>query len=91
MPPFPEIGTSCCNYSIARQNLHTKPLCRVCSKGTHFAKHTGAFIGMPPIDKEAVVNGVEVIRLANGKIVEFWRHADDAGLLMQLGALPAPA
>ncbi|MCE7980110.1 MAG: hypothetical protein DYG89_02865 [Caldilinea sp. CFX5] len=58
---------------------------------THFAKHTGPFMGMPPTGKEIVVNGVEVIRLANGKIVEFWRHDDDAGLLMQLGAMPTPA
>lgn len=58
---------------------------------THFAKHTGSFMGMPPTGKEAVVNGVEVIRMADGKIVEFWRHDDDAGLLMQLGAIPAPA
>jgi hypothetical protein len=58
---------------------------------THFAKHTGPFMGMPPTGKEAVMNGVEVIRTANGKIVEFWRPDDDAGLLMQLGAIPAPA
>ena len=58
---------------------------------THTAKHTGPFMGMAPTGKEVVVHGVEVFRMANGKIVEFWRHDDDAGLLMQLGIVPAPA
>lgn len=57
---------------------------------THTAKHTGTFMGIPPTGKDVVVPGIEAFRMANGKIAEFWRHDDDAGLLMQLGALPAP-
>jgi steroid delta-isomerase-like uncharacterized protein len=57
---------------------------------THTAKHTGPFMGMPPTGKEVVVPGVEVFRMVDGKIAEFWRHDDDAGLMMQLGAIPAP-
>ena len=57
---------------------------------THTAKHTGPFMNLPPSGREAIVNGVEVFRLVNGQIAEFWRHDDDAGLLMQLGAIPAP-
>jgi steroid delta-isomerase-like uncharacterized protein len=55
---------------------------------THTALHTGPFMNMPPTGREAIVNGVEVFRLANDRIVETWRHDDDAGLLRQLGALP---
>ncbi|MEZ4727256.1 MAG: ester cyclase [Caldilineaceae bacterium] len=57
---------------------------------THTGKHTGSFMGMPPTGKDIVVNGVEVFRMQDGKIAEFWRHDDDAGLLMQLGIVPAP-
>ena len=57
---------------------------------THTAKHTGPFMGMPPTGKDIVVNGVEVFRMSNGKIAEFWRKDDDAGMLMQLGVLPPP-
>lgn len=58
---------------------------------THTATHTGSFLEMPPTSKTVIVHGVEVMRIRNGKIVEFWRHDDDAGLLMQLGVIPAPA
>jgi predicted ester cyclase len=55
---------------------------------THTALHTGPFMNLAPTGREVVVNGVEVFRLADDRIVEFWRHDDDAGLLRQLGALP---
>jgi predicted ester cyclase len=54
---------------------------------THFAQNTGEFLGMPPTGRSVVVEGVELIRMRDGKIVEFWRHDDDAGLLRQLGVL----
>lgn len=57
---------------------------------THTATHTGLFMNMPPTGKTAVVNGLELFRLQNGKIIEFWRKDDDVSLLMQLGALPMP-
>jgi steroid delta-isomerase-like uncharacterized protein len=57
---------------------------------THTATHTGPFMGMPPTGKTAIVNGIELFRLQQGKIVEFWRKDDDVSLLMQLGALPMP-
>ena len=57
---------------------------------THTATHNGPFMGMPATGKTAVVSGVEVLRVVDGRIVEFGRHDDDAGLLMQLGILPAP-
>ncbi len=57
---------------------------------THTATHTGPFMNLPPTGKTAVVNGIELFRLSDGKIVEFWRKDDDVSLLMQLGALPTP-
>lgn len=57
---------------------------------THLAKHTGPFMGMAPTGKEVVVNGVEVFRMADGKIVEYWRHDDNISLLMQLGVVSMP-
>ncbi len=57
---------------------------------THTATHTGPFMHLPPTGKTAVVGGLELFRLQNGQIVEFWRKDDDFSLLMQLGAIPAP-
>ena len=58
---------------------------------THTAVHNGAFNGIPATGRSVVVPGVELFRVADGKIVEFWRHDNDLGLLMQIGAVPAPA
>lgn len=58
---------------------------------THLAKHTGQFMHLTPTGREIAVNGIEVFRMADGKIAEFWRHDDDIGMMMQLGAIPAPA
>lgn len=58
---------------------------------THFATNTGSFMGMPATGRSVVVNGLELFRLVDGRIVEFWRKDDDVSLLMQLGAIPAPA
>jgi steroid delta-isomerase-like uncharacterized protein len=58
---------------------------------THTATHTGPFMGLPGTGKTIVVNGIELFRLRDGRIVEFWRKDDDVRLLMQLGILPMPS
>lgn len=60
---------------------------------THTAHNSGSFMGMPPTGKTVVVNGLELYRLRDGKITEFWRKDDDVSMLMQLGviAMPQPA
>jgi predicted ester cyclase len=57
---------------------------------THTAKHTGQFMNLAPTGREIAVHGIEVFRMTNGKIAEFWRHDDDIGMMIQLGAIPAP-
>lgn len=58
---------------------------------THVATHGGPFMGLPATGRSIRVEGNEMLRVVNGKIVEFWRHDDDAGMLMQLGIIPGPA
>lgn len=57
---------------------------------THYATHTGQFMFLGPTGKSIVVNGLELFRVVDGRIVEFWRKDDDVSLLMQLGALSVP-
>ena len=58
---------------------------------THHLVHGGEFMGAPPSGKRAVIDGVEIFRIADGKIAEFW-HADDfIGLVQQLGLTPPTA
>lgn len=49
---------------------------------------TGGFFGLPPSGRSFSINGVDIIRVVNGKAVERWGSFDQLGLLMQLGVIP---
>lgn len=58
---------------------------------TMHATHLGPFQGIPPTGRTITLPGITLLRFANGQCVERWSQADFLGLLIQLGALPAPA
>jgi predicted ester cyclase len=51
--------------------------------------HRGEFMGIAPTGKEVVVQGMDINRMANGKIVERWGIADSLSMLQQLGVIPS--
>jgi steroid delta-isomerase-like uncharacterized protein len=63
---------------------------RVLVRHTHHVTHGGDFAGLPPTGKQAVIDGLELFRIADGKIAEMWHQDDLLGLMIQLGAVPAP-
>ena len=48
-------------------------------------------MGKEPIGKEVAFSGITISRCRDGRIVEEWELTDTAGLLRQVGALPAMA
>jgi steroid delta-isomerase-like uncharacterized protein len=50
--------------------------------------HNGEFMGIPATGKRIVVKGIEVFRIADGKIVEVWASMDNLGMMQQLGVIP---
>ena len=52
--------------------------------------HKGDLLGIPPTGRKIDIHELGILRLANGKIVEGWFMADEAGLLRQLGAALPP-
>jgi len=52
-------------------------------------KHTGNFFGIPPTGKSVTVCAHVLMRINEGKVSELWGIFDEAGLLRQLGVLPA--
>ena len=56
---------------------------------TYHGTHRGELMGIPPTGKQATVTGIQVVRIANGRIVENWINFDALGLLQQLGVIPA--
>ena len=65
---------------------------RVAVRLTVRGTHRGAFLGLPPTGRRVAVGGMELYRLAAGRIVERWAVVDTLALLRQLGApSPSPA
>ena len=60
-----------------------KVVVRLAVNGTN----TGEFMGLPPTGKQVTMNGIEMFRLADSKIVERWAEFDMMSLMQQLGAM----
>jgi predicted ester cyclase len=63
-----------------------KAVGRVTFRGTH----TGELGGIQPTGKKVIVEGIDIIRFANGKAVENWYSGDMLGLMQQLGVISGP-
>ena len=63
---------------------------KVATRWIASATHTGSLQGMPPTGKAVRVTGVNVMRFAEGKIVESWFNFDMLSLLQQLGPIATP-
>jgi predicted ester cyclase len=63
---------------------------KVASRVTLSATHQGEFQGIPPTGKQVTQTGIDLLRIAGGKVVERWGEFDNLGLLQQLGVLPPP-
>lgn len=55
------------------------------------ATHQGEYQGRAPTGKKAMVTGISIFRIADGKIQEITVNMDRLGQFEQLGWLPAPA
>jgi steroid delta-isomerase-like uncharacterized protein len=56
------------------------------ASGTHTG---GPLMGVPPTGRTLVLDGINVFRIEDDKIVERWGRLDELGLLRQLGLVPA--
>jgi steroid delta-isomerase-like uncharacterized protein len=52
--------------------------------------HRGSVMGETPTGHDVALRGVNIFRIADGKIVERWGRLDDLGLLQQLGLAQSP-
>jgi steroid delta-isomerase-like uncharacterized protein len=63
-----------------------KVVTRFTSRGTH----QGELWGIPPTGKEVEVTSISMDRIEGGKIAEHWTHADQLGMMQQLGVMEQP-
>ncbi len=61
---------------------------KVVGRFTMRGTHGGEFMGVPPTGKRVTMNGIDIVRVAGGKIAEFWYGEHLLELMQQLGAVP---
>jgi predicted ester cyclase len=63
---------------------------RVAFRVTGSGTHRGDFMGIPPSGARVAIMGIDLVRVAGGRIAEHWANFDQLGMLQQIGAVPAP-
>lgn len=58
----------------------------VAARSTLRGTHQGEFMGLPATEKAVTISGFDMVRVADGKIVEHWGMVDMFSLMQQLGA-----
>ncbi len=63
---------------------------KVVLRFTFRGTHQGEFMGIAPTGKQVTMSGIDIFRIADGKVVELWGQEDMLGMMQQLGAIPEP-
>ena len=58
---------------------------KVVYRSTLEGTHTGEFLGIPPTEKSARINDFTMLRISDGRIVEWWYECNLLELMKQLG------
>jgi steroid delta-isomerase-like uncharacterized protein len=58
---------------------------------TMTGRHVDEFMGVPATGTHITLPGITILRFRDGRCVERFSQADMLGLLVQIGAVPAPA
>ena len=53
--------------------------------------HQGELAGIPATGRQVRMTGIDILRIAEGKVVERWGEYSSLELMQQLGVIPAPA
>ncbi len=61
---------------------------RVVVRWTHHGTQQGEYYGLPPTGRQVSWSGINIFRIADGKIAEIWNIFDRLWLWQQLGVLP---
>jgi steroid delta-isomerase-like uncharacterized protein len=64
---------------------------KVVARSIATGTHQGELMGVPASGNRVEVEGIDIVRLEDGKAAEHWGVTDDLGLMQQIGAIPSPA
>jgi ketosteroid isomerase-like protein len=63
---------------------------RVVTRKSFSGRQVGEFLGIAATGRDVSFELIDIVRIANGQIVEHWNVVDLLGLMRQLGALDQP-
>jgi steroid delta-isomerase-like uncharacterized protein len=63
---------------------------KVVLRFTFRGTHQGEFMGVTPTGEHVTMAGIDICRVADGKIAELWGQEDMLGMMQQIGAIPEP-
>ena len=58
---------------------------------TMTGRHAGEFMGVPASGNDIALPGITILHFEGARVVERFSQADMLGLMVQMGAIPAPA
>jgi predicted ester cyclase len=61
-----------------------------CCRFTMSGLHRGPFLGVLATGRPYSIGGITMMRFSGTRVIERWSNADMLGLLVQVGAIPAP-
>jgi predicted ester cyclase len=64
---------------------------RLSCRFTLTGRHGGEFLGVPATGTDIMLPGITVLHFRDGRCVQRWSSADMLGVLVQIGAVPAPS
>ena len=63
---------------------------KVAARWTAKGTHKGELAGIAPTNKNVVVTGIDIFRVADSQLMELWLSWDQMGMMQQLGVIPPP-
>ena len=63
---------------------------KVATRKTFHGSHQGEFMGIPPTGQQVSMGLIDIVRIADGRVVEHWAVGDNLGMMQQLGIVPRP-
>jgi steroid delta-isomerase-like uncharacterized protein len=63
---------------------------KVATRKTFHGTHQGEFMGIPPTGQQVSMGLIDIVRIADERVVEHWSMGDNLGMMQQLGIVPLP-
>ena len=63
---------------------------KVATRKTFYGTHQGEFMGILPTGQQVSMGLIDIVRIADGRVVEHWSMGDNLGMMQQLGIVPRP-